>query len=175
MNLSARQFRQPDFDKTIGRVLAETGLAPHRLELELTESILIQEPEAAADTLARLARHGVQISIDDFGTGYSSLAYLKRLPIDALKIDRGFVRDITVAPDDAAIVTAIITMARALGLRTVAEGVETKEQLDFLRRQGCDTMQGYYFSRPVPAGDISRLLRSGRCPAAGDGPGDVAT
>ncbi|MHB1291571.1 MAG: putative bifunctional diguanylate cyclase/phosphodiesterase, partial [Sulfuricella sp.] len=175
VNLSARQFRQPDIDKTIGRALAETGLAPHRLELELTESILIQEPEAVADTLARLARHGVQISIDDFGTGYSSLAYLKRLPIDVLKIDCGFVRDITTDPDDAAIVRAIITMAHALGIRTVAEGVETKEQQDFLRRQGCDTMQGYYFSRPVPADDIARLLRNSRRPATGERPGDVET
>lgn len=175
VNLSARQFRQPDLDKIIGRVLAETGLAPHSLELELTESILIQQPEAVADTLARLARHGVQISIDDFGTGYSSLAYLKHLPIDALKIDCGFVRDITTDPDDAAIVNAIITMAHALDIQTVAEGVETKEQQDFLRRQGCGTMQGYYFSRPVPAGDIARLLLSGRRPAAGESPGGVAT
>jgi EAL domain-containing protein (putative c-di-GMP-specific phosphodiesterase class I) len=118
----------------------------------------VDDPESAAMTLARLKDMGLSISIDDFGTGYSSLSYLKRFPIDCLKIDRTFVRDIATDPDDAAIVTAIITMAQSLKLDVVAEGVETQEQVDFLRARGCAAAQGYYFSRPLPADRLEEWL-----------------
>ena len=118
----------------------------------------MDDPEAAAATLLRLKEMGLIISIDDFGTGYSSLSYLKRFPIDSLKIDRAFVRDIATDPDDAAIVTAIITMAQSLKLDVIAEGVETEEQLNFLRNRGCHAAQGYYFSRPVPAERVREWL-----------------
>jgi diguanylate cyclase (GGDEF)-like protein/PAS domain S-box-containing protein len=149
VNVSARQFRQPELVEAIRRSVSEVGIRPELLGIELTESALIDDPEKAAVTLARLKDMGLTISIDDFGTGYSSLSYLKRFPIDCLKIDRTFVRDIATDPDDAAIVTAIITMAQSLKLDVVAEGVETQEQLDFLRARGCAAAQGYYFSRPL--------------------------
>ncbi len=158
VNLSARQFRQPGLDNLIRAVLEETGLDPGRLDIELTESIIVHDPAAVSAILTGLEKLGVRTSIDDFGTGYSSLSYLKRFSIDVLKIDQVFVRDIVTDPDDAAIVQAIITMAHALGIQTIAEGVETREQLAFLRKNGCDAIQGYYFSRPAPAGDVSRLL-----------------
>ncbi len=159
VNLSARQFRQPDLAGTVRRILDETGFDPKRLDIELTESTLVQNPEAAAEILTGLETLGVQISIDDFGTGYSSLSYLKRLPIDILKIDQSFVRDIATDPDDAAIVIAIITLARALGIQTIAEGVETREQAQFLRKHGCEAMQGFYFSKPIEADALAALLR----------------
>ncbi|MBI3574187.1 MAG: EAL domain-containing protein [Gammaproteobacteria bacterium] len=162
INLSARQFRLPGLDGLIRGILEETGLDPGRLDIELTESIIVRDPATVAAILTGLERLGVQISIDDFGTGYSSLSYLKRFPIDILKIDQSFVRDLATDPDDAAIVQAIVTMAHALGIQTIAEGVETKAQLELLRRNGCDAMQGYYFSRPVPAEEIARLLREQR-------------
>ena len=162
-NLSGRQFRQPDLVVTVGRILDETGLDPRRLDVELTESTMVQNPEAAAEILTGLETLGLQISIDDFGTGYSSLSYLKRLPIDILKIDQSFVRGVTTDPDDASIVIAIITLAHALGIQTIAEGVETKAQLEFLRKHGCEAMQGYYFSKPLPAEDVAVLLREKRC------------
>ncbi|MBI5612437.1 MAG: EAL domain-containing protein [Gammaproteobacteria bacterium] len=162
VNLSARQFRQPGLDELIRGVLEETGLDPDRLDIELTESTIVHDPTGVAAIFAGLERLGVQVSIDDFGTGYSSLSYLKRFSIDVLKIDQVFVRDIAVDPDDAAIVRAIITMAHALGIQTIAEGVETREQLAFLRKNRCDAMQGYYFSRPASADDISRLLEDGK-------------
>jgi diguanylate cyclase (GGDEF)-like protein/PAS domain S-box-containing protein len=162
VNLSARQFRQPGLDTLIRAVLEETGLDPGRLDIELTESIIVHDPAAVSAILTGLEKLGVRTSIDDFGTGYSSLSYLKRFSIDVLKIDQVFVRDIVTDPDDAAIVQAIITMAHALGIQTIAEGVETREQLAFLRKNGCDAMQGYYFSRPAPADDITRLLESGK-------------
>jgi EAL domain-containing protein (putative c-di-GMP-specific phosphodiesterase class I) len=151
VNVSARQFRQPELIDVIQRTVWESGVSPAALGIEITESALMDDPEAAAATLVRLKEMGLTISIDDFGTGYSSLAYLKRFPIDSLKIDRAFVRDIATDPDDAAIVTAIITMAQSLKLDVIAEGVETEEQLNFLRNRGCDAAQGYYFSRPVSA------------------------
>jgi len=163
VNLSARQFRQPGLDGLIRGVLAETGLDPERLDIELTESIIVHDPAAVSAVLASLEKLGVQTSIDDFGTGYSSLSYLKRFSIAVLKIDQVFVRDIVTDPDDAAIAQAIITMAHALGIQTIAEGVETREQLAFLRKNGCDAIQGYYFSRPAPADDITRLLQDGKC------------
>lgn len=169
VNLSARQFRQfsasgeatgiHDLVETIERVLEETGVAPSCLELEITESILMQNLSTAANILQALSAKGMRIFIDDFGTGYSSLSYLKRLPIDTIKIDKSFVGDIMTDPDDAAIVTAIIAMAHSLRLKVVAEGVETQGQFDFLLERGCDAMQGYFFSKPLPAEDIFPLLR----------------
>ncbi|HUX63706.1 EAL domain-containing protein [Sulfuricella sp.] len=179
VNLSARQFRHlsasgetegspssgeaarvHDLVETIERVLRETGVDPSCLELEITESILMQNLSTAAVTLQALNAKGMRISIDDFGTGYSSLSYLKRLPIDTIKIDKSFVGDITTDPDDAAIVAAIIAMAHSLRLRVVAEGVETQEQFDFLLERGCDAMQGYFFSKPLPAEGILPLLQN---------------
>src|SRR5687768_12999085 len=132
------------------------------LEFELTESVLMKESETAANALQNLKAFGVQISRDDFGTGYSSLAYLKRFPLDVLKIDRTFIRDVTSDPDDATIAVAMIKRAHSLGLKVVAEGVETRAQLDFLRENGCDEMQGYYFSQPLPLESASRALMDGR-------------
>ncbi len=160
VNLSAHQFRQYNLIETVAGVLAKTGLDAHCLELELTESLIMQHVEENITTLEKLSAMGVQISIDDFGTGYSSLSYLKRFPIDRLKIDQSFVRDITVDPDDAAINSAIIAMAKSLKLKVIAEGVESREQLIFLRRQGCDEAQGYYFSKPLPAEKFAQLLIS---------------
>ncbi|MEK7734925.1 MAG: EAL domain-containing protein, partial [Pseudomonadota bacterium] len=177
VNLSARQFRQPGLDGLIRGVLEETGLDPARLDIELTESIIVHDPAAVTAILAGIEKLGVQISIDDFGTGYSSLSYLKRFPIDVLKVDQSFVRDIATDPDDAAIVRAIITMAHALGIQTIAEGVETREQLAFLRENSCDAMQGYYFSRPVPGDEITAMLHAKRCLDLGGNPlnqGDFA-
>jgi EAL domain-containing protein (putative c-di-GMP-specific phosphodiesterase class I) len=159
VNLSARQFVQQDLAQMIATVLKETGLAAHYLELELTESLVMTEVERAVAILRDLKALGAKLSIDDFGTGYSSLAYLKRFPIDVLKIDQSFVRDITLDPDDAAIVTLIIQLAHSLRLHVIAEGVETHEQADYLRRQGCDVMQGYYFSPPVSAEAFEQMLR----------------
>jgi len=152
VNLSARQFQQPNLAAVVVRILQETGLSPHALELELTESAIMKNPEAAATTLGDLKGMGVKISIDDFGTGYSSLNYLKRLPLDILKIDQSFVRDLTTNPDDAAVVVAIITLAHNLGLRVTAEGVETEDQLKLLHLFRCDIGQGYLFGKPMPAG-----------------------
>lgn len=151
VNVSARQFRQPELVDLIARSLKESGLRPDALAVEITESALIDDPENAAATLGRLKDMGLTISLDDFGTGYSSLSYLKRFPINCLKIDRAFVRDIATDPDDAAIVTAIITMAQSLKLEVVAEGVESQQQVDFLRARGCFAAQGYFFSKPLPA------------------------
>jgi diguanylate cyclase (GGDEF)-like protein len=161
VNLSARQFQQQDLDSIIGRTLETTEIDPHMLEFELTESVLMKEAETAANALQNLKSFGVQISMDDFGTGYSSLAYLKRFPLDVLKIDRAFIRDVTTDPDDATITVAMIKLAHSLGLKVVAEGVETKAQLHFLIENGCDEMQGYYFSRPLPLETASRALVEG--------------
>ncbi|MEK6663055.1 MAG: EAL domain-containing protein [Pseudomonadota bacterium] len=150
VNISARQCRFNSLTKLVERVLADTGLDACHLELEITESLLMDNPEESASTLHDLNQMGIQLAIDDFGTGYSSLSYLKRFPIHTLKIDQSFVRDITSDPDDAAIVKAVIAMARSLKLRVVAEGVETAEQLEFLRAHDCEGMQGYYFSKPMP-------------------------
>ncbi len=150
VNISARQCRFNSLTKLVERVLADTGLDACHLELEITESLLMDNPEESASTLRDLNQMGIQLAIDDFGTGYSSLSYLKRFPIHTLKIDQSFVRDITSDPDDAAIVKAVIAMARSLKLRVVAEGVETAEQLEFLRAHECEGMQGYYFSKPMP-------------------------
>jgi diguanylate cyclase (GGDEF)-like protein len=161
INLSSLQFRQKNLARDIWRILEESGLRAEFLELEITESALMQSTDNTIAMLKQLKEIGVHFSIDDFGTGYSSLSYLKRFPISSLKIDQSFVRDIASDADDAAIVIAIIAMAESLKLNTVAEGVETVAQLDFLREHGCRTAQGYYFGRPSPAADISRLLDGG--------------
>jgi EAL domain-containing protein (putative c-di-GMP-specific phosphodiesterase class I) len=158
VNLSALQFHRPGLVDTVGRVLADTAVPPQLLELELTESILLHDVEHTLATVRALKDLGVWLSIDDFGTGYSSLSYLKRFAVDKLKIDQGFVRDIGSDPDDAAIVRAVIQLARSLRLGTIAEGVETAEQLAFLRAEGCEEVQGYFCGRPQPPEQIEKLL-----------------
>lgn len=160
VNISGRQFHDRDLSQTVVSILNDSGLAPHHLELELTESSIMQNEEFAANVLTRWRNMGINISIDDFGTGVSSLASLKRLPIGALKIDQSFVRDANMDPDDAAIVMAIITLAHNLRLRVVAEGVETEEQLRFLQLLRCDEIQGYFFSKPLPAEKLVSLFDS---------------
>lgn len=159
VNLSARQFDYENLVQDVARVLRETRLDPTLLEFEITESMVMRDPEHAVSVLTKLKAMGIRISIDDFGTGYSSLAYLKRFPIDSVKIDRSFIQDLPRNEDDSAIALAIIAMAHSLRLRVIAEGVETDEQLAFLRTHGCDEMQGYHFSRPLPADDFSNLVR----------------
>jgi diguanylate cyclase (GGDEF)-like protein/PAS domain S-box-containing protein len=161
VNCSAQQFRQEGLLDVVARTLQQTGLPASSLELEITESVIVEHAEHVIARLKALDEIGLKLSIDDFGTGYSSLGYLKRFPIHELKIDQSFVRDIGTDPDDAAIVSAIIALARSLGLRVVAEGVETAEQLAFLKKLGCDWAQGYLFSRPLPAEEIEPLLRNG--------------
>lgn len=158
VNLSALQLRQDGLVETIAQILSQTQLDPNCLELEITETSLMEDVESAIATLEELKAIGVKISIDDFGTGYSSLNYLKRLPIDILKIDRSFISDIFHAPQNATIVTTIIAMAQGLKLRVVAEGVETQEQFDFLREQGCQAFQGYLFSPAIPAAQFEAFL-----------------
>lgn len=158
VNLSARQFADADLLSDIEKTLAASGLPPQRLELEITESMVMRDADHAARVLEQVKRLGIRVSIDDFGTGYSWLAQIKRFPIDALKIDRSFVRDLATNPADRAITEAIIAMGRALGLEVVAEGVETAEQLAFLQQHPCDEIQGYYFSRPLPADEAATLL-----------------
>jgi diguanylate cyclase (GGDEF)-like protein/PAS domain S-box-containing protein len=158
VNVSAVQFRNDDFLKDLFATLHETGIDPRSLELEVTESVLMKYPEITSPILKTLREAGIQVSVDDFGTGYSSLAYLQQFPIDSLKIDRSFVRRITTDPGDTAIVTAIIAMGRNLKVRVIAEGVETIEDLMFLKAQDCEEAQGYYFSWPVPAEEFARLL-----------------
>jgi diguanylate cyclase (GGDEF)-like protein len=161
VNISAVEFRSASFLESVRAVLTETRLDPHCLELELTESVLMREPESAALLLRELKAMGLQLAIDDFGTGYSSLSYLKRFPIDVLKIDQSFVKDMTTDADDAIIVTAVIGMGKSLKQRVIAEGVETREQLDFLRSQRCGEGQGYYFSQPLVAEEFAVMLGAG--------------
>jgi EAL domain-containing protein (putative c-di-GMP-specific phosphodiesterase class I) len=162
VNLSARQFMQPSLASHVAQVLEETGLPPACLELELTESVFMNDVNQAATLLHGLKALGVTLSIDDFGTGYSSLSYLRSFPIDVLKIDRSFVNDIATDADDEAIVVSIIALAHNLKLRVVAEGVESREQLEYLRRHGCDQIQGYYFSRPVAPLQFEQMLRENK-------------
>ena len=162
VNLSARQFRQADLLEKVAATLRETALSPGSLELEITESMIASQVESAVATLDRLNALGVRLAIDDFGTGYSSLNQLKRFSVQVLKIDKSFVDGIPSDPDDTTIVTTIVSMAHDMQLRVVAEGVETEAQLAFLRRRGCDEMQGYFFSEPVPALAAESLLREGR-------------
>lgn len=158
VNLASRQFQQKDLVEMVSHVLSETELEPHYLDMEITESIAMEDADITLLVLRELTKKGIQISIDDFGTGYSSLSYLKKFPIHTLKIDQSFVRDITTDPNDAAIASAIIVLGHSLKLRVVAEGVETKEQLAFLKLQKCDQIQGFLFSHPLPAKDFEKLL-----------------
>jgi diguanylate cyclase (GGDEF)-like protein/PAS domain S-box-containing protein len=162
VNLSARQFQQSDLDQTIRRILADHGVPPALLEIEITESLLMQDSEAAAHTLQALKDSGVGVCVDDFGTGYSSLSYLRRFPLDALKIDRSFIDDLAANGDDAAITSAIINLAHSLKLDVVAEGVEAEAQLAFLAKRGCDMAQGYLFSEPIGPRECEPLLRGER-------------
>jgi EAL domain-containing protein (putative c-di-GMP-specific phosphodiesterase class I) len=159
VNLSVRQLLQKNFAETVEAALADTGLPPELLELEITESTLMENAQDTLQALYRLRQLGVRLSIDDFGTGYSSLSYLKRFPVDIIKIDRSFVRDVPQDADDAAIITGIIALAHSLRLEVVAEGVETEQQLDFLRAQQCDLLQGFYLSEAVPADEFAQLVR----------------
>jgi len=162
INLAARQLREPDIVDRILGIAAESGISPHLLDLELTESAIMEHSESLMQKLGRLRQAGIRISIDDFGTGYSSMNYLKRFPINTLKIDRSFVRDIPHDSDDVAITQAIIAMGDSLNMHLIAEGVETMEQLEFLRSNGCSRMQGFLFSRPLPAGRAEDLLSHGQ-------------
>jgi EAL domain-containing protein (putative c-di-GMP-specific phosphodiesterase class I) len=158
VNLSPAQFRQGGLVETVGRILAETCLDAAYLELEVTESLAMHDAAKFIDALLALKELGIQLSIDDFGTGYSSLNYLKRFPIDRLKIDKSFVCDIDQDSDDAAIVKAVITLGHSLNLRVLAEGVESQQQLEFLRANSCDEVQGFLFFHPLPIDEIRRLL-----------------
>jgi len=164
VNLSARQFRQQNLTRQVAAVLEDTGLDPCFLELELTESLMMHNPEEAIWTLEQLRELGVRVSIDDFGTGYSSLSYLKRFPIDKLKIDRSFIHEISAGQGEEAIVIAIITLAHSLNLQVVAEGVETDRQLAFLRAHQCDGLQGLLFYPPLPEIQVPTFLRQRRKP-----------
>ena len=153
VNASPRQLHEKNFAQFVGRILSETQLSPESLELEVTETWLMQNLDAGVQALEQLREMGVRIALDDFGTGYSSLSYLKRLPIDSVKLDASFVKDATTDPDDAALVMAIITLAHTLGKTVIAEGIEREDQLALLRLLRCDEGQGYLFGRPMPALD----------------------
>ena len=159
VNISSLQFRGGQLEANVRSVLAETGMPANYLELELTEGILMGGADETVETLRRMSDMGVKLAIDDFGTGYSSLSYLKRFPIDKLKIDQSFVRDIVHDPDDRAIANAVISMGHSLRLSVIAEGVEQQQQLEILINEGCDEVQGYYFSAPLPANEFSEVLR----------------
>jgi EAL domain-containing protein (putative c-di-GMP-specific phosphodiesterase class I) len=160
VNLSARQVSEPDLVPTVARLLEETQVDPRQIALEITETVLVEDTTTAAKTLQELEQLGVRLVLDDFGTGYSSLGYVKRFPLAYLKIDRSFVAELGGDGRNEAIVSAISEMARALGARVVAEGVETEAQLDGIRKLGCELAQGYLFSRPVPPDEIDALIRT---------------
>jgi EAL domain-containing protein (putative c-di-GMP-specific phosphodiesterase class I) len=166
VNVSALQFHQHDLSKLISTVIREEQIPAESLEIELTESAVMHDAESSVVTLERLKQLGVRIAIDDFGTGYSSLSYLKRLPLDLLKIDQSFVRDISSDANDAAIVRAIITLARSLGMKVTAEGVENEAQLAFLNAYGCEYAQGYLFGQPMTAEELTERLRPAKKRAA---------
>jgi len=159
VNVSAVQFRQTGFCEFVRRVLDETGLSPQYLELELTESLLLADANVTLSVLKELKNMGITLAIDDFGTGYSSFNYLRQFRVSKLKIDRSFIRDVAVNPDDAAITTAIISMAKSLKLKVIAEGVENEGQMSFLRAHRCDEIQGYYFCKPLTADKVADKLR----------------
>jgi EAL domain-containing protein (putative c-di-GMP-specific phosphodiesterase class I) len=174
VNLSARQLGDPELLACLEKTLSETRMAPHLLSLEITESLLVEDVETATTMLHALKALGVQLELDDFGTGYSSLSYLKRFPLDALKLDRTFVSGLGSDPTEVAIAAAIITMARALGMEVVAEGVENAAQLESLRELECPLGQGFYFARPMPAQAVpeflgARTLANGRFRRGRDG------
>ncbi|GAO25742.1 PAS/PAC sensor-containing diguanylate cyclase [Alicycliphilus sp. B1] len=167
VNVSSRQFRDPGFVGDVARVLAVTGAPSAQLKLELTESLLVEDMVSTIATMEALRAHGVGFSLDDFGTGYSSLAYLKRMPLEQLKIDRSFVRDLLADENNAAIVRTIVALAASLGLSVIAEGVETDEQRNWLTRAGCTVYQGYFFNRPLSSDRLDGLLRSYLGPPGG--------
>jgi EAL domain-containing protein (putative c-di-GMP-specific phosphodiesterase class I) len=161
VNVSARQLWHGGLDVELQRALDQSGMDPQLLELELTESVFLRSSEDVTATLARLDSLGVRIAIDDFGTGYSSLGYLRRLPVDTLKLDRSFVQDLPHSMEAAAIASAVISLASGLGISVVAEGVETEAQCAYLRGQRCHQLQGFYFSKPLPAEACAAVLRAG--------------
>jgi EAL domain-containing protein (putative c-di-GMP-specific phosphodiesterase class I) len=161
VNVSAREFHETDFVVQVLAILKNTGANPQRLKLELTESLLVAKVEDIIEKMYALKAKGVDFSLDDFGTGYSSLAYLKRLPLNQLKIDQSFVRDVLTDPNDAAIAKTIVALAQSLGLSVIAEGVETEAQKDFLASSGCHAYQGYFFSRPLPLEGFEEFARAG--------------
>jgi EAL domain-containing protein (putative c-di-GMP-specific phosphodiesterase class I) len=175
INISPLELRSPDFVDSVRAILHETQLAPRYLELELTETFLLQDSKSTAAVLRSLRAMGVHLALDDFGTGYSSLSHLKRFPIDTLKIDRSFVRDLATDSDDASIVSAVISMGNSLNLLVVAEGVETAEQLSFLYERRCAEAQGDYISRPLEAQELTQLLARGTALAARHTVGTGAT
>ena len=158
INVSSQQFRFGEFATHVLQTIRQAGVPPQNLEIEITESLLMRNVDENIEALRLLHDAGIRLSVDDFGTGYSSLSYLKDFPLHALKIDRSFVRDLHNSRDDAAICAAILAMARELGLKVIAEGVETEEQLEFLRRHGCDEIQGFIFSKPLPPEELEVLL-----------------
>jgi predicted signal transduction protein with EAL and GGDEF domain len=160
VNVASQQLTESDLVATVQKVLTSTGLDGAHLEVELTESSLMSDVETITQTLQKLKDFGLSLAVDDFGTGYSSMNYLKRFPLDALKIDRSFVRDLNLDANDAAIAKAVIALAKALDLSTIAEGVEEEEQLAFLRALGCDLIQGYFFGRPMPADEVLGFLEA---------------
>ena len=160
VNLSAHQFRKGDIVEIVDRVLDNTGLPPRLLELELTESLIMEDLDKNIEILSALRTRGLGLSLDDFGTGYSSLSYLKRFPVDTLKIDRSFIEELHISPDDAAITQAIIDMAHSMNMKVVAEGVEEEAQMSMLQDMGCDSIQGYLISKPVPEPDFIALVRN---------------
>jgi len=162
VNVSSRQFKEEDFVETVHAIIQTTGISPDRLKLEITESLLIEDEHQARRTMERLTWMGVHLSLDDFGTGYSSLSYLSKFPIDTLKIDRAFLKNVVIDANEAALASAIIGLGQSLNLSLVGEGVENEEQFTFLREQGCQMCQGYYFSRPLPAADFRTLLQGSR-------------
>ena len=175
VNVSARQFMSATLLDDVVDTIAETGMDPRWIEFEVTESVMMPDPEQAVKLLRKLKAIGVRLTIDDFGTGYSSLAYLKRLPIDCVKIDASFVRGVPVDASDVAITDTILAMSRSLGLKVVAEGVETLEQMRFLERRGCDEMQGYYFSKPLPAEQLTVYLREHEAASGESGPREASS
>jgi EAL domain-containing protein (putative c-di-GMP-specific phosphodiesterase class I) len=162
VNISGRQFKQKDLVECVGNILLETGLSAEYLELEITETVAMEHADETVTKLHELKAMGIRISMDDFGTGHSSLSYLKRFPIDTLKIDKSFVQNLSAGSSDTTIATAISAMAHGLNLKVITEGVETEAQLDFLMGLHRDEVQGYYFSQPLPAEDLATLLRNGQ-------------
>jgi EAL domain-containing protein (putative c-di-GMP-specific phosphodiesterase class I) len=158
VNVSVQQFREPDFVNNVLTIIGKTGARPDRLKLELTESVLVDNVQDIIEKMWALKEKGIVFALDDFGIGYSSLSYLKRLPLDQLKIDRSFVRDVLVDPNDAVIARTIVALGRSLDLSVIAEGVETEAQRDFLAAAGCYAYQGYYFCRPLPVEDLEAML-----------------
>ena len=159
VNISGYQLQHKNLLEVVNRILGETGMSPNHLEFEITESVIMQNPDFVVSVLTAITALGIHISVDDFGTGYSSLAHLKRFSVNTLKIDKSFVNDVNLNGTDAAIATAIIAMGNSLNLNVIAEGVETQAQYDFLKDNHCGQVQGYLFSRPLPSGEIVKVLR----------------